>query len=110
MNANNFLALNSYLCVFICGAFAQGVIGQFTPAPGVDFVGELKSRDPRGFPFNHTNFGVGNQTISNLNACTAVGGLNGSPAGITGNAGNAGQIFAIVGTSRQIQLGLKFIF
>ena len=77
---------------------------------GSRFVGELESRDPRGFPFNHTNFGVGNQTISNLNAFTAVGGLNGSPAGITGNAGNAGQIFAIVGTSRQIQLGLKFIF
>jgi hypothetical protein len=55
--------------------------------------------------FNHTNFG-----IPALNAFTAVGGLNGSPAGITGNASNAGQISSIVGTSRQIQFGLKFLF
>ena len=55
--------------------------------------------------FNHTNFG-----IPGLNAFTAVGGLTGSPAGITGNLSNAGQITSIVGTSRQIQLGLKFLF
>jgi hypothetical protein len=55
--------------------------------------------------FNHTNFG-----IPGLNAFTAVGGLTGSSAGITGNLSNAGQITTIVGTSRQIQLGLKFLF
>jgi hypothetical protein len=55
--------------------------------------------------FNHANFG-----IPALNAFTAVGGLNGSPAGITGNAANAGQITSIVGTSRQIQFGVKFLF
>jgi hypothetical protein len=54
---------------------------------------------------NHTNFG-----LPVLNAFTAVAGLNGSPAGITGNASNAGQITSIVGTSRQIQLGVKFLF
>jgi hypothetical protein len=54
---------------------------------------------------NHSNFG-----IPALNAFTAVGGLNGSPAGITGNAANAGQITSIVGNSRQIQFGLKFLF
>jgi hypothetical protein len=55
--------------------------------------------------FNHTNFGV-----PGLNAFTAVGGLTGSPAGLAGNLSNAGQITSIVGTSRQIQLGLKFLF
>ena len=55
--------------------------------------------------FNHTNFG-----IPGLNAFTAVGGLTGSPAGIPGNLSNAGQITSIVGTSRQIQLALKFLF
>ena len=55
--------------------------------------------------FNHTNFG-----IPGLNAFTAVGGLTGSPAGITGNLSSAGQITSIVGTSRQIQLGVKFLF
>ncbi len=55
--------------------------------------------------FNHSNFG-----IPGLNAFTAVGGLTGSPAGITGNLSNAGQITSIVGTSRQIQLGVKFLF
>jgi hypothetical protein len=55
--------------------------------------------------FNHTNFG-----LPALNAFTAVGGLNGSPAGITGNAANAGQISTIVGTSRQVQFGLKLLF
>jgi len=55
--------------------------------------------------FNHTNFG-----IPGLAAFTAVGGLTGSPAGITGNLSNAGQITSIVGTSRQIQFGLKFLF
>ncbi len=64
--------------------------------------------------FNHTNFG-----IPALNAFTAVGGVTG-PAGCAygspgctgslGNASNAGQITSIVGTSRQIQLALKFIF
>jgi len=54
---------------------------------------------------NQVNFG-----IPVLNAFTAVGGLAGSPAGITGNAANAGQITSIIGTSRQIQFGLKFIF
>jgi hypothetical protein len=55
--------------------------------------------------FDHTNFG-----IPGLNAFTAVWGLTGSPAGITSNLSNAGQITSIVGTSRQIQLGLKFLF
>jgi len=106
---------------------ATGTVGNLgkntVTAPGYQSVDFSLSKDTKIFErlntqfraevfniFNHTNFGVGNQTISNLNAFTAVGGLNGSPAGITGNAGNAGQIFAIVGTSRQIQLGLKFIF
>lgn len=55
--------------------------------------------------FNHTNFG-----IPALNAFTAVGGLTGAPTGSLGNAANAGQITSIVGTSRQIQLALKFLF
>jgi len=55
--------------------------------------------------FNHANFGV-----PALNAFTAVGGLTGSPTGLPGNASNAGQINSIVGTSRQIQLALKFLF
>jgi hypothetical protein len=55
--------------------------------------------------FNHANFG-----IPTLNAFTAVGGLAGSPAGIPGNAANAGQITTIVGTARQIQFALKFLF
>lgn len=55
--------------------------------------------------FNHTNFG-----IPGLSAFAAVGGVTGSPAGITGNLSNAGQITSIVGTSRQIQLALKFLF
>jgi hypothetical protein len=55
--------------------------------------------------FNHANFGV-----PALNAFTAVGGLTGSPTGLSGNAANAGQITSIVGTSRQIQLALKFLF
>jgi len=55
--------------------------------------------------FNHANFG-----IPALNAFTAVGGLTGSPTGFPGNAANAGQITSIVGTSRQIQLALKFLF
>ena len=45
-----------------------------------------------------------------LNAFTAVGGLTGSPTGLPGNAANAGQITSIVGTSRQIQLAVKFLF
>ncbi|HSR06042.1 MAG TPA: carboxypeptidase regulatory-like domain-containing protein [Bryobacteraceae bacterium] len=60
---------------------------------------------------NHTNLATpGYLNLGNINAFTAVGGLNGSPAGITGNASNAGAIGAIIGTSRQIQLGMKFIF
>jgi hypothetical protein len=55
--------------------------------------------------FNHTNFGV-----PALNAFTAVGGLTGSPTGFLGNAANAGQITSTVGTSRQIQLAVKFLF
>ena len=54
---------------------------------------------------NHANFG-----IPTLNAFTAVGGLAGSPAGLPGNAANAGQITSIVGTARQIQFGLKILF
>jgi len=58
---------------------------------------------------NHTNFGV-----PALNAFTAPGpgaaGLIAAPTGSLGNAGNAGQITSIVGTSRQIQFGLKFLF
>ncbi len=54
---------------------------------------------------NHANFG-----IPTLNAFTAVGGLAGSPAGLPGNAANAGQINSIVGTARQIQFGLKILF
>ncbi len=61
--------------------------------------------------FNHTNFATpGYLNLGNLNAFTAVNGLNGSPAGLPGNAANAGAIGNIIGTSRQIQLGLKFIF
>jgi hypothetical protein len=55
--------------------------------------------------FNHSNFG-----IPALNAFTAIGGLTGSPTGLLGNAANAGQITSIVGTSRQIQLAVKFLF
>jgi Carboxypeptidase regulatory-like domain len=55
--------------------------------------------------FNHANFG-----IPALNAFTAVGGLTGSPTGLHGNAANSGQVTSIVGTSRQIQLALKFLF
>jgi hypothetical protein len=54
---------------------------------------------------NHANFG-----IPSLNAFTAVNGLAGSPAGLPGNAANAGQITSIVGTARQIQFGLKILF
>src|SRR6266853_5482711 len=58
--------------------------------------------------FNHTNLATpGFLNLGNLNAFTAgSGGLNGSPAGLTGNAPNAGAIGGIIGTSRQIQLGL----
>jgi len=86
--------------------------------PGYEAVDFSLSKDTRVFErlnaqfraelfniLNHTNFG-----IPALNAFTAVGGLAGSPAGITGNAANAGQISTIVGTSRQIQFGLKFFF
>ena len=55
--------------------------------------------------FNHANFGV-----PALNAFTAVNGLTGAPTGSLGNAANAGQITTIVGTSRQIQLAVKFLF
>ncbi len=58
---------------------------------------------------NHTNFG-----IPALNAFTAIGSgptsLVSAPTGSLGNAANAGQITSIVGTSRQIQLGVKFLF
>jgi hypothetical protein len=55
--------------------------------------------------FNHANYG-----IPALNAFTAVNGTIGAPTGSLGNAANAGQITTIVGTSRQIQLALKFLF
>jgi hypothetical protein len=55
--------------------------------------------------FNHTNFG-----IPGLNAFTAINGIAGAPTGSTGNLSNAGQITTIVGTSRQIQLAVKFLF
>jgi PAS domain S-box-containing protein len=56
--------------------------------------------------FNHANFG-----IPALNAFTAVNGsLTAGSTGSFGNAANAGQITSIVGTSRQIQLALKFLF
>src|SRR5712691_8405002 len=50
MNTNNFFVFNSCLCVFICGAFAQGVIGQFTPAPGVDLSGSWNPVIHEDFP------------------------------------------------------------
>lgn len=54
---------------------------------------------------NHTNF-----NFPTLSAFTAVNGLAGAPAGQVANASNAGQITSTVGTSRQIQLALKFLF
>jgi len=58
---------------------------------------------------NQVNFG-----IPALGAFTAPGSgsaaLVASPVGLTGNAANAGQITSIIGTARQIQFGLKFIF
>lgn len=97
----------------------MGNLGKNTVrAPGYQDVDLSLSKDTKIFErlnlqfhaeifkiMNHSNFGV-----PALNAFTAVGGLNGSPAGITGNAANAGQITSIVGTSRQIQFGVKFLF
>ncbi|HEX4276335.1 MAG TPA: carboxypeptidase regulatory-like domain-containing protein [Bryobacteraceae bacterium] len=54
---------------------------------------------------NHTNF-----NFPTLSAFTAVNGLAGAPAGQVANASNAGQITSTVGTSRQIQFGVKFLF
>jgi hypothetical protein len=54
---------------------------------------------------NHSNF-----NFPTLSAFTAVNGLAGAPAGQVANASNAGQITSTVGTSRQIQLALKFLF
>jgi hypothetical protein len=101
---------------------ATGTVGNLgkntVTAPGYEAVDFSLSKDTRILErlnvqfraeifniLNHTNFGV-----PALNAFTAVAGLNGSPTGITGNAPNAGQITSIVGTSRQIQFGLKFLF
>jgi cyclase len=47
MNTNNFLLLN---CAFICGAFAQGVIGEFTAAPGADLSGSWSPVIHEDFP------------------------------------------------------------
>jgi Carboxypeptidase regulatory-like domain/TonB-dependent Receptor Plug Domain len=55
--------------------------------------------------FNHTNF-----NYPTLSAFTAINGLAGAPTGSTGNASNAGQITSTVGTSRQIQFAVKFLF
>jgi hypothetical protein len=54
---------------------------------------------------NHTNF-----NFPTLSAFTAVNGLAGAPTGQLANATNAGQITSTVGTSRQIQFGVKFLF
>jgi hypothetical protein len=106
-------------CYTLPAAGTVGNLGKNTvTAPGYEAVDMSLSKDTKIFErlnvqfraeifniLNHTNFG-----IPALNAFTAVGGLNGSPAGLTGNAANAGQITSIVGTSRQIQFGLKFLF
>jgi len=55
--------------------------------------------------FNHTNL-----NFPTLSAFTAVNGLAGAPTGQVANATNAGQITSTVGTSRQIQFGMKFLF
>ena len=100
-----------------------GNLGKNTvTAPGYEAVDFSLSKDTRIFErlnvqfraeifniLNHTNFGIRYLGL-NLNAFTAVGGLAGSPAGITGNAANAGPFTSIVGTSRQIQFGVKFVF
>ena len=54
---------------------------------------------------NHTNF-----NFPTLSAFTAVNGLAGAPTGQLANATSAGQLTSIVGNSRQIQFGLKFLF
>ena len=59
---------------------------------------------------NHTNLSTPGFLGGNLNAFSAVGGLAGAAAGSASNVANAGAIGGIIGTSRQIQLGLKFIF
>lgn len=59
---------------------------------------------------NHTNLATPGFLGGNLNAFSAVNGLAGASAGSGSNVSNAGAIGAIIGTSRQIQLGLKFIF
>jgi hypothetical protein len=106
-------------CFTLPAVGTVGNLGKNTiTAPGYEAVDFSLSKDTRILErvnvqfraeifniLNHTNFGV-----PALNAFTAVAGLNGSPAGITGNASNAGQITSIVGTSRQIQFGLKFLF
>ena len=106
-------------CYTLPAAGTVGNLGKNTvTAPGYEAVDFSLSKDTKVFErvnvqfraeifniLNHTNFG-----IPALGAFTAVGGLAGSPAGITGNAANAGQITSIVGTSRQIQFGLKFLF
>ena len=107
---------------------APGVVGNLgkntVEGPNYQSVDFSLSKDTRIFErlnmqfraeifniFNHTNFGTpGYLGLGNLNAFTAQGGLIGSPAGMTGNAGNAGAIGTIIGTSRQIQLGMKFVF
>ncbi len=105
---------------------APGVVGNLgkntITAPGYTAADVSISKDTKIFErvnaqfraeifnvFNHTNFG-----IPVLNAFSAPGSgsaaLVASPTGITGNASNAGQITSIVGTSRQIQFGLKILF
>ncbi|HWF08900.1 MAG TPA: carboxypeptidase regulatory-like domain-containing protein [Bryobacteraceae bacterium] len=105
---------------------APGTVGNLgkntVTAPGYEAVDFSLSKDTRIFErvnaqfraeifniFNHSNFGIPFQ-----NAFTAPGSgplaLVAAPTGALGNAANAGQITSIVGTSRQIQFGLKFLF
>ena len=107
-------------CFTLPAAGTLGNLGKNTvTAPGYASTDFLLSKDTKIFErlstqfraevfnvFNHTNFG-----IPGLNAFTAVGGIAGNPqGGYTGNLSNAGQITSIVGTSRQIQLAVKFLF
>jgi hypothetical protein len=105
---------------------APGTVGNLgkntITAPGYQTVDFAVSKDTKIFErlnvqfraemfniLNHTNFG-----IPALNAFTAIGtgptSLVSAPTGSLGNAANAGQITSIVGTSRQIKFGLKFLF
>jgi hypothetical protein len=56
---------------------------------------------------NHTNFNVPNGALFTGGVIT---GTNQTSTGTTAVSGTAGQINSIVGTARQIQFGLKFVF